>query len=155
MILGVSGHREIVETKPGSLTRFARLFLAEVRPRCVVIGMAMGWDMAVADACVDLGIPFAAEIPFPDQARDWPEDQRQRWVRLTRQAAEVRMTSRHFLKAAYFMRNMEIVNRSDEMAVLLDPATKRGGTLHATLYARSRGVIVHDLWPRWKSFQGS
>jgi len=37
----------------------------------IISGMAMGWDMAIARACVKIGVPWIAAVPFKDQERTW------------------------------------------------------------------------------------
>jgi hypothetical protein len=36
--------------------------------------MALGWDQAFAQACVDLEIPFVAAVPFHGQEKRWPRE---------------------------------------------------------------------------------
>jgi hypothetical protein len=42
----------------------------DIKPTKVMLGMALGWDQAVAIACIDLEIPFEAHM-VRDQASAW------------------------------------------------------------------------------------
>jgi uncharacterized phage-like protein YoqJ len=63
-------------------------FLIWAKPAKVITGMALGWDTAVALACVRCNVPFIAAIPFEGQDYTWPHDARSRYKTLRRWAAE-------------------------------------------------------------------
>lgn len=152
MIVGVTGHRD-VEQEPGELLEFARLFVALSGADKMISGMAWGWDLTVAQACVDLGVPFIAACPFPQQASRWPEDVRAQWWRLMGAAESVNMTLSHYDQVAFTRRNKWIVNHSDEIGALDNPGKDRSGTRHCVLYAHKKRVIVRPLWDRWLRFR--
>lgn len=153
MILGVSGHREIHENTPGELVEFARLFVFLSGADRIITGMAVGWDLAVAEACRDLSVPFVAAVPFANQPERWSRDQRALWERLIPYAARVHVCQRDYDYAAYEKRNRWIVNNSGSLDALLQPGRERSGTGRCVLYARKRGRKVDILWDRWKRFQ--
>ena len=43
----------------------------KLNPSEVISGMALGWDMALAQAAINLGIPFIAAVPFIGQENMW------------------------------------------------------------------------------------
>ena len=72
MIIAATGHRPDKLGGYGSIVA-DRLFhlayetLEELAPTLVISGMALGWDMAVAEAAFCLDIPFHAYRPFEGQ----------------------------------------------------------------------------------------
>jgi hypothetical protein len=68
--LAVTGHRPkdlggYSDAAFVKLVAFAKNNLGKWQPRIeyVITGMAQGWDQAVAQACVELGLPFHAYVP--------------------------------------------------------------------------------------------
>lgn len=153
MILAITGHRRIDENEPGELLEFARLFVALSGADHLITGMAIGWDQAVAQACVDLEVPFTAAIPFPQQADPWPAHAKVRWLTLVNAAARVNIGATEYRREALLERNRWMVDHSQALAAFLDPSRPPGGTFSATLYASKRGRRIEHLWDRWKSFQ--
>ena len=94
LIIGVTGHRP---PRLGGYTRaverrlaaLADAMIAERRPAGVITGMAQGWDLAVAEACLSNHVPFTAALPFPGSDARWPEAQRERFRRVLAGAARV------------------------------------------------------------------
>src|SRR5262245_52551204 len=64
------------------LQEFAVGQLRLYKPDKVLTGMALGWDTALAEACVRLSIPFAAVVPCDNQDRFWEDAQKQRYKEL-------------------------------------------------------------------------
>lgn len=108
------------------------------------IGMAQGWDMAGARACVTLGLPFTAVIPFQGQQNRWPDMVRREYFRLLKEAQEIIVVSRVPCKQAYKDRNRHMVARSDAVWALWDGST--GGTGHCVNCAIANGLPVWDYW---------
>lgn len=153
MIVGVTGHRD-VEQQPGELLSFARLSVALMQRNGateIITGMARGWDLAVARAAHDLGVPYCAAIPFPGQPNHWrPEDQTDwAWAveRASRQVVVGSLPLNHF----YHRRNEWIVDNSVELWSFWDG--QPGGTAHCTLYAEQISRIVRPLWEPWLRFR--
>lgn len=149
----VTGHRD-ADQEPGELLQFSRLTVARMVERgCtrVVTGMARGWDLKVARACVDLCVPFTAAVPFPSQAERWMEADRIDWAAMIAKASEVEVISRLPLNAAYHQRNRWMVDQSIELWSFWDG--NPGGTAHCTLYAEEIGRIVRPLWEPWTRFR--
>jgi uncharacterized phage-like protein YoqJ len=150
---GVTGHR-FVDQQPGELSEFARLSVTrmiEAGATEIITGMALGWDLAVAEACIDLGVPFTAAIPFAGQQGRWPEAEQQRYIDALRCASVVQMVSHLPLRNAFQRRNRWIVDHCEELWALY--SGKPGGTCNCVLYASAMGRRVKDLWDDWMRFR--
>lgn len=158
MLFGVTGHRD-VEQEPGELLQFARLSLA--RMVCsttapiegVITGMARGWDLAVAEACDEFGIPFWAALPFWNQAKRWRPADRALWDRLITRAAHVEIGGTLEMVSAYLKRDRWIVDQCDELWAL--NSGRRSGTDSTCLYAQNVERKIVSLWPDWLDFRRS
>lgn len=152
MIIGATGHRP---NKLGGYGRevrdklriLARGYLQRRRPEKVISGMALGWDQAWALAAIDLGIPFIAAVPFPDQPKVWPEESRRLYERIMRHAVDVHVVAEFFSNRAMQKRNEWMVDNSDEMAALWDGTL--GGTCNCIGYIEKRRKPWINLWAQW------
>lgn len=151
MIVGVTGHRG-VKQEPGELDRFARLFVALSGAEKIISGMALGWDMAVAKAALDLDVPLIAAVPFPQQADQWAMADRVQWLRCLNAAETVNIGGPCFDTRLYLDRNKWIVDHSSRLGALYD-GRGYGGTRHCVLYAEAEGCRVDPLWDRWQRFR--
>jgi len=132
-----------------ALGAFAAEQLLQIAPDQVITGMALGWDQAVAGACVLIGIPFVAAIPFSGQARRWPQEAQDRYYRLMECAYDRVTVCDEFVPVnrALQKRNEWMVDRADEVIALWDGSF--GGTHNCITYANKKGVPVRNLWDRW------
>jgi uncharacterized phage-like protein YoqJ len=151
VIGGVTGHRG-VQQKPGELDRFARLFVALSGAEKMISGMALGWDIAVAKACIDLEVPLIAAVPFPQQADRWPMHDHILWLQCLNAAERVNIGGPAPDSRLYLDRNKWIVDQCDELHSLYD-GRPRGGTRHCVLYAEAAKVKIVPLWDRWQRFR--
>lgn len=135
------------------LTVLAKKALDKYKPDVVYVGMAIGWDMAVARACHELDIPFVACVPFDGQESKWPERWRA-WHRfLLSVASDVVIVSEGgFSKAAMTKRDQFMVDKSDTVVSLWsgDPSS---GTGRCVQYATERGKTVRNLWQSWIKYK--
>jgi len=153
MIVGVTGHRD-VEQEPGELLAFARLSVALMVERgCleIITGMARGWDLKVARAAVDAGVPFTAAIPFFDQGAHWGEDDRLDYSRLLPRAKDLWVAGKAPLNRYYHVRDRWIVDRCDELWAL--DSGRPSGSHTTVLYADRAHRIVRPLWEPWLRFR--
>lgn len=152
MIIAATGHRPDklggydVKTRL-ALGGLATEYLSRERPDKVIVGMALGWDQAVAAACVALGIPFIAALPFKEQANRWPEEAQRRWQELIGAADKVEIISTFGHARAMQQRNEWMVDRANKMVALWNGDW--GGTFNCVKYAQKRGVPIDNLWNRW------
>lgn len=152
MILAATGHRPdklggYASKTHWRLIALARDYLSDRQPSAVIVGMALGWDQAVAQAAIDFNIPFTAAIPFEGQERRWPETSQARYHGLLDRAASVEIISPYCDILAYQHRNEWMVDRADEIAALWDGSW--GGTFNCVRYAEKVGKPVENLWPKW------
>lgn len=135
------------------LRLFARQFLEAHQAHIskVYSGMALGWDQAVAAACVDLKIPFVAAVPFAGQESAWPQSSQAQFRRFLVEASEVVVVCTGGY-AAWKMqtRNEFIVDNSRLVVALWDGSS--GGTTNCVSYAETQKKLVKNLWNSWVSF---
>lgn len=151
-VIAATGHRP---DKLGGHTNQVRLalgglateYLARERPDRVIVGMALGWDQAVAAASTILSIPFIAAVPFEGMEGRWPSEAQERYRWLLSMAERVEIISPHPGARAYQARNEWMVDRATKMVALHDGSW--GGTFNCVEYARKRRVPIDNLWLRW------
>lgn len=154
MRLCVTGHRPdklggYEVTSRRALGCFAVESLHRAGPELVITGMALGWDQAIAGACVMLDIPFIAAVPFKGQERPWPHDAKVRYDLLLERAREVVHVCDVLTPTARAMqiRNEWMVDRADSVLALWNGTF--GGTHNCIAYAKKQGVPVTNLWNAW------
>lgn len=157
MILAGTGHRPdklggYTEQAATSLRQFLRKELARMNPKCCISGMALGYDQALAWACVDLEIPFVAAIPFKGQEALWPHHAQLQYRELLAKAV-----GQHYIcdpgYAAWKMQKRncwmvhQLKNKEDRVLALWNKS--EGGTGNCVRYAKEQGVGVLNLWDSW------
>jgi len=160
-IIVATGHRP---QKCGGFSEAAQLllkqiaidWLAALRPRGAISGMALGWDTAIVEACLNLGLPYVACIPFRGQESQWPLHARRAYANYIRHAANVIVCS----PGEYAPNKMQIRNeRMVDLALKNGPGPANalvlamwdgtsGGTKNCLYYARTRIEAVNA----WSDF---
>jgi uncharacterized phage-like protein YoqJ len=122
-------------------------FLIEHKPCRMISGMALGWDTAMAEACIRCNVPFAAAVPFEGQEKQWPESAQARYRTLLQWAECVQIVTpgKDHGVFAFHVRNMWMVDSTDAVIALWDGSAK-GGTAHCVDYARRTRKPVLNLW---------
>lgn len=158
-IIAATGHRP---ARLGGFDNRTRLalgglateYLSRERPEKVIVGMALGWDQAVAGAAWALDIPFIAAVPFPGQPDRWPEEARILYHWLLEQAesvhyvcASTQILSPRQVTDLMRYRNQWMVDHCTKVVALYDGTF--GGTAQTVSYAAEKGVPVDNLWRRW------
>jgi len=154
MIICGTGHRP---PKLGGYTVdvFSRLialgcnYIMDKEPDKIISGMALGWDMALARACVELNIYWTAAIPFDGVQARWPHQTIKAWSDLLDQADNVHYVSDGgYAPWKMHKRNEWMVDHSDKVVALYngDPL---GGTAACLHYAESKDKTVDNLWKEW------
>lgn len=157
MILGVTGHRphKLGGYHPeinNRLIDMSTAALQEYQPRAVVIGMALGFDMAMAWACVNLRIPFCAALPFTGQESRWPSESQREYHHLLRKAhAVVVVCEPGYEKWKMDKRNEFIVDNCTHLAALWDGTNS--GTGDCVTYAQKLKRPTVNLWQTWLTYQ--
>ena len=154
MIVAGTGHRP---NKLGGYTRDAqtRLFntaiksLEHLQPTKLISGMALGWDQALARACVELNIPFIAAVPFAGQETVWPAASQREYRELCEAASDFIIVSPGGYSAAKMqIRNEWMVDHCDRVLALWDGSP--GGTRNCIDYAKT---VNRPISNAWKCFQ--
>lgn len=154
---GARGYTEPVRLK---LVAFARQQLEGLAPQKVISGMALGWDQAVAEAALDLGVPLLAAVPCDDQDITWPFMSRKRYRDvLSRTGVETHVVCPGPYKPWKMQaRNEWMVDRASLLLALWDGSP--GGTANAVGYFHVKLARCHDgtvsrfrnVWAEWENW---
>lgn len=150
MRLAVTGHRpdKLGGYGRGAWNRLvavARVELLKLNPDLVITGMALGWDQAIARACVSLEIPFDAYIPFDGQAKVWPPESQEMYYALLRNSGSKRVICPgKYSPWAMQVRNVAMVDNCDLLLALWNGSD--GGTANCVKYATKIGVEIVNCW---------
>lgn len=127
------------------LVSIAEGWLKVNRPTGVISGMALGWDMALAQASINLGIPFVAAVPFKGQECKWPEQSQREYNRIINHAAKVIYVCEPGY-APYKMqkRNKWMVDRCNILLAMWDGT--EGGTGNCISYANKKSTQIINLY---------
>lgn len=142
------------------LEKFAleTLSIIAPRPKEIYIGMAQGWDQAIASACYVLNIPYIAAIPFSGQELVWDKRDQEYYHWLVSNAAKRIVVCQHgFVAAKMNMRNRWMVDMAEiekECRVLALWNGEPGGTANCVEYANEKKVEVCNVWPVWERWPG-
>lgn len=113
----------------------------------IISGMALGWDLALAEAAVYEGALLIAAIPFEGQEAKWSDYHKARYQALLDDAYEVVVVS----EAGYAAWKMHARNRwmvdNCDVVLALSNGDKTGGTAACLNYAAKVGRPVKNLWP--------
>jgi uncharacterized phage-like protein YoqJ len=151
--LGVTGHRPEKLGGYGAKTAKALRDLAKAEftalvPELVITGMALGWDMACAEAAHELGIPFQAMIPFQGQEKIWPFESKKLYWKLLGVAKEVTfVSSPGYAGWKMLARDRAIVALSDAILALFNGSA--GGTKYTVGFAAQMKTPVINCWERY------
>lgn len=150
-IISVTGHRP---NKLGGYNNFDKLvWFAEcelklIFPAGVITGMALGWDQAIAQAALNLNIPFLAAVPFQGQESIWPEQSKKFYRELLSKAASVEIISEGFYSSDKMqIRNKWMVDNSMKLLALWNGSS--GGTANCVAYAKSKHKPIINCWDNW------
>lgn len=154
LILAGTGHRpeQLGGYAPNNTTSriYARTLdhLTRLKPEKVISGMALGFDLMLAEACVELKIPFIAAVPCATQADVWPLPSRAKWKHLISKAADVQVLAQKYTMRCMQDRNVWMVDHADGLIVCWNGETS-GGTWNCIQYARRmEKAILARIDPR-------
>ena len=158
MILAGTGHRP---EKTGGYSDVSRKILYEVaknaliesKPEKIISGMALGWDQALAEAAIDLGIPFIAAIPFVNHGNNWPSKSRMHNADLLAKASRCEYICQAFSMESYQKRNEWMVDQSDGLIAFWN-GDRTGGTWNCLEYAKKvNKPVVHNCYDAWVKYR--
>ena len=150
MILAVTGHRPhklggYSDEAFKKLYTLASDYLAVLQPTLVITGMALGWDQAIAQAAIDLGIPFHAYVPCDSQDRKWPFEAGEKYRKLLSKAAKVVVTCPGpYAVWKMQVRNEKMVDEADTILACWDGSN--GGTYNCIEYAKKKAKPVVNCY---------
>ncbi len=151
MIIAGTGHRPdkiggYSDKAHELLIVVALKMIEKLKPTKIITGMALGWDMALADAAICEGIPFIAAIPFRGQERLWPTVSKKKYNNLLYLAEKVECVSEGGYSAEKMtIRNMWMVNNCDKVLALWNGT--KGGTNNCVSYAVLQNKPIENCWP--------
>jgi len=160
MIISAAGHRpEKLKAYnqaayPGSFTydRLIDLSTQIIKRReatHVISGMSLGFDMAVAQAAIEINVPFVAAIPFEGQESNWPKESQDYYHQLLGQASEIEFVSKPGYESWKMQkRNEFMVDNADVVIALWDGS--KSGTGNCVNYAESIEKPVINYWDVWE-----
>lgn len=134
------------------LYRLAGYALRQLGATEVISGMAKGWDLAIAWAALDAGLPLTAAIPFEGQAENWSPRSRALYDRALTAATTVHVQSKGRFTRAYLLRDEWMVDHAQHVAALYN-GVREGGTAYTVEYARGWLVPVTNFWPHWEKMR--
>lgn len=121
----------------------ARMAVTWAAPSKVLVGMALGWDTAVAIACKELGVPYIACVPFEGQESRWNTGDQAKFRWLLESAAQVVHVSPPGYSAAKMeIRNRYMVDNTEKVMALWD-GEQKGGTANCVRYALPRRQVCN------------
>lgn len=116
----------------------------------IISGFANGFDQALAEAAIILGIPLIAALPFIGQEVKWPPEGQARFNSLLSYAYQSHFVCEDGYAAWKFIRRDEwIVNNSSLLMALYDEKETKSGTGQTVSYAYEKKVAVLNIWPEW------
>lgn len=151
MILGFTGHRP--SGLPGryssrtynALLDTATYVLHQYRPVAVISGFALGWDIAVAEASLNLNIPLIAAVPFRGQENRWSTLNQMQYRYFLSRASQVHITcDGGYTTQAMQLRNQWIVDRCNVLMGLCNGTS--GGTVNCINYALAQNRQSFNCW---------
>ncbi len=120
-----------------------------LKPDNVISGMALGADMAAAEAAISLGIKVIAAVPFKGQETVWPESSQRRYNDILAKCSQIVTVCEGGYSASKLQeRNVWMVDHSDMVLALWDGTS--GGTSNCVQYAERKGKTIRNIWSDWK-----
>lgn len=106
--------------------------------------MACGFDLLAAQACVELGIPFIAAVPFVNQEAFFSPQDVILYNKLLKKAAAVEIVSQGtFAVYKYQKRNEWICDNSDQLLCYLIDI--KSGTANCVEFMKKLNKPIHNL----------
>lgn len=154
MIIAGTGHRpnKLGGYSPEAtrkLYNIAHTWLTDNKPSHVISGMALGWDMALANAAISCAIPFTAAIPFEGQESMWPKASQDFYNHLLSKANTIiDVCSPGYAAWKMQKRNEWMVDNCDTLLALWNGTN--GGTANCVNYAIKMEKSIINLYDRFK-----
>ncbi len=134
-----------------ALLRVARAALATHAPDRIITGMSPGFEQALAQAALDLKIPYVAALRYRNQDSTWPASTRRRYESLLETAADVRILSESndtLIVDSYDL----MAARSDGLILSLWDGSVDSRTGASVRFLQSQGLKIVQLWGDWLTY---
>ena len=161
-----SGHRELTPPAQRSLFEggidthegFREALACRVRKLCkrlyaegarhFICGMAEGFDLLAGEIVARLkkelpGIRLTAAVPFPQQPRSYPAEEKERYDAVTAASDEVVFVCGSYSPDCFHRRNDHMVERSGALICWFDG--RPGGTAYTVRQAVKKGLDVYNI----------
>lgn len=155
MRISVTGHRP---QRTGGYSKDAMMHLTDtahrsleaLEPTLVYTGMALGWDQAVARACLQMTIPYIAMVPFLGQDSVWKAQDKSNYKKFLDHAVEIRVISPgEYDPEKLMIRNRALIDaldQPDDAVLALYDGTDMGGTADCIAYAKKHHKLIYNAW---------
>lgn len=117
----------------------------------VITGLALGWDMMVADTALQFNLLLHSYIPFPGQENSWPDKSKKHYNYLLNKSSNVILVSNSYAPGAYHKRDRAIVDNADVVIALLSNTKESSGTLYTVNYAAKKNKQIFHFWNETKN----
>ena len=136
------------------VTRYTRSVLPSYKPEKVISGMALGFDIALAEASLQENIYLILAIPFEGQESHWPDGKlKDKYQEILKSANEVHIISEGgYSYDKYLTRDRWMVDNSNHVIALWNGHPK-GGTAYTVKYANKVKRNEYNVWPGWENFE--
>lgn len=131
------------------LVRLATHLIKGMEPTLMITGGAMGWDQALAEASMDLGVPYHVYVPFKGQEGKWGAQAQARYQRILANAQHVRyVCDPGYSPKKMYLRNEAMVDNA-QIVIALWNGDEDGGTAGCLNYVKRTGKPWRNAWNRW------
>lgn len=131
------------------LEDFCTGWLAGLRDTTLLIGMAQGFDQAMAVGALANGIPFEAYVPCEGQEEVWPTPAQERYRALLKKATVVHVLGKAYSPGCMNRRNQAMVDSADN-GVALYLGSLKGWSLGGTADAMRRANKAEKPVVNWR-----
>ncbi len=148
-----TGHRTYRDEARAALSRtLEELYVRGFRT--FLSGMAVGFDLAAAEAVLELrarhsDVRLVAAIPFQGQDRHFRAAERDRYLRILAQADDAETLAPAYSRGCYALRNDFLVDHARVVVAWYDGSP--GGTRYTVERALRRNRELHNLHPAAES----
>lgn len=115
----------------------------------VISGMAQGFDQALAQAALNIGISVRAAVPCRGQEKKWTAKAQRYYQKLLSQCHKVVYISETYTKHCMQDRNIYMVDECDKIFAMWDGSS--GGTKNCVDYADSKKKEIINLYDTWET----
>ncbi len=153
MNISFTGHREFDRERfDGALYRRI-LEIANTEASTFWSGMAVGFDLAAAEAVLkarDWGanIRLNCVVPYVGQSLFYSDRDVERYENIIRRANRVITLAEEYSREVYFRRNDYLIEQADMFIAYFDGNLSSGGTAYTIRHARRAGLTIENLYPQ-------